>query len=113
MMWVIGSLLPPGWGRPAEPTNQSGFRSIKLGIAVRHIALQAATSKAAISSSRAELAEFLKFVFRLPRHWSRMHDNQVWRSAVDGPVAFDRRHERPALNWHNPAAGAVEPIKGV
>jgi hypothetical protein len=46
---------------------------------------------AAISPSE-RLAVSLKSVFRLALHWSRMHENQVWRSAVGGPVAFDRLH---------------------
>jgi hypothetical protein len=108
--WAVAGLC----GQHAEPTNQSGFRSIKIGIAVRQmVSLAPASTCGAEISSSERLAMILKFVFRLPLDWTRLHENQMWRSAVDGPVAFDRLHERPALNRSNPAAGAVEPIKGV
>jgi hypothetical protein len=63
------------------------------------------------------LSVILKFVFRLPLHGARLHDNQVRRLAAAGSVAFDRLHEGPALRTgvpdrRNPAARAVEPIQG-
>ena len=60
----------------------------------------------------------LKFVFRLSRHWTGLHDKQRWRTLAAGPVAFGRLHQGPALlrgvpEPDNLAARAVEPIKGV
>jgi hypothetical protein len=60
----------------------------------------------------------LRLVFRLPRHWTGLHDKQMWRTVAAGPVAFGRLHQRPALlrgvpESDNLAARALEPIKGV
>lgn len=38
-----------------------------------------------------------EWVFRLPLHRTRLHDDQMRRSAAGGAVAFDRLHQWPAL----------------
>jgi len=79
----------------ASADRHSGGKSSQRG--KRQVGPVARVARPSAAEGRVPLNDILlpailKFVFRLPLHLTRLNNHQMWRSAVAGPVAFDRLH---------------------